>query len=79
MPGDEDIRLTAKRIEELNREIHEGGLSIDETLRKAEEALGLYREFRKQFTTAEFDVTMIERSPEGKRVEKPFRRESTDR
>ncbi|MFH1263688.1 MAG: hypothetical protein V1495_09650 [Pseudomonadota bacterium] len=79
MPGDEDIRLTAKRIEELNREIHEGGLSIDETLRKAEEALALYREFRNQFATATFDVAVLERSPEGELVEKPFRGESVDR
>jgi hypothetical protein len=72
MPGDEDIQLIAQRIEEGAREVQEGDLPLDERVRKAAEALDLYRSFKRHCASARFDVKVLERAPDGKLSEKEF-------
>jgi hypothetical protein len=69
VPDHQDIRLTAQRLEDLHRTLQEEGLSMDETVRRVGEAVTLYRNFKKQFSSAGFEVKTLVRAGEGFREE----------
>lgn len=71
MSDPQDLGLTAKRLEELSGTLREGNLSLEETIRKVGEAVVLYREFKKRFSAAGFDVKILLRD-NGELREEPF-------
>jgi hypothetical protein len=72
VPDQKDIRLIAARLEELHRSLREGELSMDGTIAKVSEAIELYRNFKKHFSSSGFDVNVLSRDGGGELREQAF-------
>lgn len=78
MPDHKDIRVIARRLEDLCRDLREENLSIGETLGKVTEAIALYRSFKLHFSSAVFEVNFLARDSGGEVEERPFDWKSLD-
>lgn len=61
-----------ERLEEIAAALEEGGLSLDDTIKRFEEGVTLYRRCEKALAEAEKKIEILLKNAEGKLEAKPF-------
>lgn len=68
----ESFELSMKRLEEIVRQMEQGNVSLEESLRLFEEGTGLVARCTKQLDEAELKVVRLMKGPDGMPVETEF-------
>ena len=69
---EQDLSGLESDLTQIYREMHERGLSLEETVERASKAKGLYEKFRKGVANETFDVLQMRPKAEGRWEEESF-------